>query len=90
MKITNTEFNVLKIMAEKDIDWTWMILDRTLATRDIPGFSNVANIVTNLVNEGMVDAVYNENSSRPRYRVSEQGHQLLGQINEVTRHNDIS
>ncbi|MBY6259682.1 MarR family transcriptional regulator [Phytobacter diazotrophicus] len=90
MKITNTEFNVLKVMAEKDIDWTWMILDRTLATRSIPGFSNVANIVTNLVNEGMVDAVYNENSSRPRYRVSEQGHQLLGQINEVTRHNDIS
>lgn len=90
MKITNIEFNVLKVMAEKDIDWTWMILDRTLATRSIPGFSNVANIVTNLVNEGMVDAVYNENSSRPRYRVSEQGHQLLGQINEVTRHNDIS
>ena len=90
MKITNTEFNVLKVMAEKDIDWTWMILDRTLATRGIPGFSNVANIVTNLVNEGMVDAVYNENSSRPRYRVSEQGHQLLGQITEVTRHNDIS
>lgn len=90
MKITNTEFNVLKVMAEKDIDWTWIILDRTLATRSIPGFSNVANIVTNLVNEGMVDAVYNENSSRPRYRVSEQGHQLLGQINEVTRHNDIS
>lgn len=90
MKITNTEFNVLKVMAEKDIDWTWMILDRTLATRGISGFSNVANIVTNLMNEGMVDAVYNENSSRPRYRVSEQGHQLLGQIDEVTRDYDIS
>ncbi|NJQ20951.1 MarR family transcriptional regulator [Pantoea sp. LS15] len=67
-------------MAEKEIDWTLMILDRTLATRGIPGFGNVANIVTNLMNEGMVYAVYNENSSRPRYRVSEQGHQLLGQI----------
>lgn len=88
--LTTTELNVLKVMGEKDIDWTWMILDRTLATRGIPGFSNVANIVTNLMNEGMVDAVYNENSSRPRYRVSEQGHQLLGQINEVTRNYDIS
>ncbi|WP_313678484.1 MarR family transcriptional regulator [Pantoea vagans] len=86
MKITNTEFNILKVMAEKDIDWTWMILDRTLATRDIPGFSNVANIVTNLMNEGMVDAVYNESSSRPRYRVSEQGHQLLEQMNRDTSH----
>lgn len=88
--LADTELQVLKVMAEKDIDWTWMILDRTLAKRGIPGFSNVANIVTNLVNEGMVDAVYNENSSRPRYRVSEQGHQLLGQINEVTSHYDIS
>jgi len=88
MKITNTEFNVLKVMAEKDIDWTWMILDRTLATRGIPGFSNVANIVSNLMNEGMVDAVHNESSSRPRYRVSEQGHQLLGQMTGDIRHFD--
>lgn len=88
--LTTTELNVLKVMAEKDIDWTWMILDRTLATKGISGFGNVANIVTNLMNEGMVDAVYNESSSRPRYRVSEQGHQLLGQINEVTRDYDIS
>ena len=90
MKITNTEFNILKVMAEKDIDWTWMILDRTLATRGIPGFSNVANIVTNLMNEGMVDAVHNESSSRPRYRVSEQGHQLLGQMTRDTKNYDIS
>ncbi|MDU6924671.1 MarR family transcriptional regulator [Franconibacter helveticus] len=90
MTITNTEFNVLKVMAEKDIDWTWMILDRTLATRGIPGFSNVANIVTNLVNEGLVDTVYNNNPSRPRYRVSEQGHQLLRQISQVTNPDDIS
>lgn len=88
MKITNTEFNVLKVMAEKDIDWTWMILDCTLARRGIPGFSNVANIVTNLMNEGMVDAVYNESSSRPRYRVSEQGHQLLEQMTGDRRHFD--
>ena len=90
MKITNTEFNVLKVMAEKDIDWTWMILDRTLATRDIPGFSNVANIVTNLMNVGMVDPVYNENPSRTRYRVSEKGHKLLRQIDEANNPFDIT
>lgn len=77
-----TERQVLKVMAEKDIDWTWMILDRTLATRGIPGFGDVANIVTRLVNDGMVDVVCNENSSGPRYRVSEQGHQLLRQSAE--------
>ncbi|MDV5357171.1 MarR family transcriptional regulator [Enterobacter asburiae] len=85
MTITNTEFIVLKVMAEKDIDWTWMILDRTLATRGIPGFGNVANIVTRLVNKGVVDVVYNENPSRPRYRVSEPGYLLLNSISEQHR-----
>ncbi len=36
MTITIVEFNVLKVMAEKDIDWSWMVLDRTLAIRNIP------------------------------------------------------
>lgn len=75
--ISDAEFNVLKAMAEKDIDWTWMILDRTLAVRGISGFSNVVNIVTNLVNNGMVDIVYSEQNAKPRYRVSVQGHQFL-------------
>ena len=82
MTITNTEFNVLKVMAEKDIEWTWMILDRTLATRDIPGFSNVANIVASLMNNGMVDEVYNDTPSRPRYRVSEHGHKFLTKVSD--------
>ena len=41
MTITIVEFNVLKVMAEKDIDWSGMVLDRTLAIRNIPGFGNV-------------------------------------------------
>ncbi|PUV56029.1 MarR family transcriptional regulator [Cronobacter sakazakii] len=64
-------------MAEKEIDWTWIMLDRALAIRGIEGSSNVANIVASLVNNGMVEAVYIENASKLRYRVSEQGHQLL-------------
>ncbi|ELQ6150556.1 MarR family transcriptional regulator [Cronobacter turicensis] len=82
MKITNTELNVLKVMTEKETDWTWIMLDRTLAIRGVAGFSNVANIVTGLVNNGMVEAVYAENTSKPRYRVSEQGHQLLRENND--------
>ncbi|ELQ6064545.1 MarR family transcriptional regulator [Cronobacter sakazakii] len=77
MKITNTEFNVLRVMAEKEIDWTWIMLDRALAIRGIEGFSNVANIVTSLVNNGMVEIVYAETPSKPRYRVSQQDRQLL-------------
>ncbi|EGT5662168.1 MarR family transcriptional regulator [Cronobacter dublinensis subsp. dublinensis] len=77
MTMTNIEFNVLRVMAEKDIAWTWMMLDRTLAICGIAGFGNVANIVTRLVNMGMVETVYDESVSKPRYRVSEQGRQLL-------------
>lgn len=77
IRISNAEFNVLQVMAGKDIDWIWMILDRTLAVRGISGFSNVANIVTSLVNNGMVDIVYSEENAKPRYRVSVQGHQFL-------------
>lgn len=77
MTITEIEFNVLKIMAEKDIDWNWMVLDRTLAMREVPGFSNVANIVTNLVNNGFVDVVYREDKSRSRFRVSQNGFNFL-------------
>ncbi|MDK1227785.1 MarR family transcriptional regulator [Cronobacter turicensis] len=77
MKIPYTELNVLRVMAEKETDWTWIMLDRTLAIRGIAGFSNVANIVTDLVNNGMVETVYAENALKPRYRVSAQGHQLL-------------
>ncbi|EJQ2007114.1 MarR family transcriptional regulator [Cronobacter sakazakii] len=82
MKIPHTELNVLRVMAEKDTDWTWIMLDRTLAIRGNEGFSNVANIVASLVNNGMVEAVYIENASKLRYRVSEQGHQLLRENND--------
>ena len=77
MTITIVEFNVLKVMAEKDIYWSWMVLDRTLAIRNIPGFGNVANIVTKLVNHGLVDIVNGEGNSRPRYRVSQYGLNLI-------------
>ncbi|ELY4775195.1 MarR family transcriptional regulator [Cronobacter turicensis] len=82
MKITHTELNVLKVMAEKETDWTWIMLDRTLAIRGIAGFSNVANIVTSLMDNGMVNTVYDEGTSKPRYRVSAQGHQLLKENND--------
>lgn len=83
MNITEIEFNVLKTMAEKNSDWTWMILDRVLAMRGIPGFSNVANIVTNLTNAGFVDVIEYDVSSKPRFRVSAKGLQLLSDHNRL-------
>lgn len=46
-----------------------MLLDLTLATRDIPRFSNVANIVANFMKDELVVAVYNAAPSKPRERM---------------------
>mgnify|MGYP004706960917 CR=1 FL=1 len=79
MTITNTEMNVLKVMAEKDIDWTWMTLDRTLAIRGIPGYSHVPKIIQSLEINGLVDSVENKAKFQPLFRVSKQGYDYLKQ-----------
>lgn len=86
MKISETELNVLKVMAEKEIDWSWIILDRTLAVRKIPGFGNVARIVTNLVDNGLVDVVKCETTSRSRYRVSKNGFIFINEQQSPEQH----
>ncbi|AYL48727.1 MarR family transcriptional regulator [Citrobacter freundii] len=75
--ITETELNVLKVMAEKDINWNWMNLDRALSFKGIPGFSNVVNIVNKLASEGLVNIEDSGHKSMPYYRVLEQGYKLL-------------
>ncbi|EPR1454808.1 TPA: MarR family transcriptional regulator [Citrobacter koseri] len=79
--ITETELNVLKVMAEKDINWNWMNLDRTLSMKRIPGFSNVVNIVNKLASEGLVNIEDSGHKSMPHYHVSEQGYRLLKKEN---------
>ena len=79
--ITETELNVLKVMAEKDINWNWMNLDRTLSMKRIPGFSNVVNIVNKLASEGLVNIEDSGHKSMLHYHVSEQGYRLLKKEN---------
>ena len=76
--ITKNELNVLNVMTEKDINWNWMNLDRTLSIRQIPGFGNVVNIVNKLANEGLV--IIEE--SMPHYHVSEKGYNLVQRENK--------
>ncbi|MDO1635446.1 MarR family transcriptional regulator, partial [Escherichia coli] len=72
--ISKNELKVLNVMTEKDINWSWMKLDRTLSIRQIPGFGNVVNIVNKLANEGLVIIEGGGNRSMPHYRVSEKGY----------------
>ena len=77
MTITIVEFNVLKVMAEKDIDWSWMVLDRPVDSRLLTALGHRAKIVPKLVNHGLVDIVNGEGNSKPRYRVSQYGLNLI-------------
>lgn len=80
--ITNTEFNVLKVMASKKCKWTWMTLDRTLHSNNIPGFSYVVQIVNNLSKEGLVCIEDSGHPSMPYYRVSDKGYKLLQEVKD--------
>lgn len=80
--ITKNELNVLNVMTEKDINWNWMNLDRTLSIRQIPGFGNVVNIVNKLANEGLVIIEDSGNKSMPHYHVSEKGYNLVQHENK--------
>ena len=70
--ITETEINVLKVMAEKDINWNWMNLDRTLYIRQIPGFAN----------EGLVIIEDSGHKSMPHYHVTEKGYNFVKSENK--------
>ncbi|EOU9522930.1 MarR family transcriptional regulator [Cronobacter turicensis] len=80
--MTTTEFNVLKVMASKDRDWNWMNLDRELTMRNVPGFSQVVEIVNSLASDGLVNIEDSGNPSMPYYRVSQKGLDLLKEVNE--------
>jgi len=70
--ITNIVLNLLKFMAEKHINLNGMNLDRTLSFKEIPGFSNVVNIVNKLASEGLVNIEDSGHKSMLYYRISEQ------------------
>ena len=80
--ITKNELNVLNVMTEKDINWNWMNLDRTLSIMQIPGFGNVVNIVNKLANEGLVIIEDSGHKSMPYYHVSEKGYNLVQRENK--------
>ncbi|NKD25680.1 MarR family transcriptional regulator [Citrobacter freundii] len=72
--IANIEFNVLKVMAEKDKDWNCYLLDRVLSVRDIPGFGNVVRNVNSLADQGLVEIIDIENAT---HRVTDEGHEYV-------------
>ncbi|CAM6342573.1 MarR family transcriptional regulator [Citrobacter sedlakii] len=75
--ISKIELGVLKVMALKEGDWNWYVLDRVLSTRNIPGFGYVPTVVNRLVEEGFVDVINDYEASRQTFIVSERGREFL-------------
>lgn len=83
--VNNTELNILKLLASRnDVNWTWYNLDRAMTSRKMEGVGNVARLVNNLSEAGLVDIVPREPAGMDYYRVSEKGHKLLNEINEAS------
>ncbi|ATF95515.1 MarR family transcriptional regulator (plasmid) [Cedecea neteri] len=75
--ITNTEFNILKVIASEEGDWSITNLERLLTWRKTPSFRYVVKMVNNLAEEGLVDIVRGQNPSALSCRVSKRGLNVL-------------
>lgn len=79
--VNNIELNILKLLASRtDVNWTWYNLDRAMTKRKMEGVGNVARLVRNLSEAGLVDIIPGSPAGMDHYQVSEQGFRLLEEL----------
>ncbi|EIZ9495707.1 hypothetical protein [Cronobacter sakazakii] len=79
--VNNAEFNILTLLASRDdVKWTWYSLDRAMSLRKMDGVGNVARLVRNLHEAGLVDITPSIPAGMDYYHISAQGIRLLKQI----------
>ncbi|CAM7421567.1 MULTISPECIES: hypothetical protein [Citrobacter] len=82
--VNETEFNILKLLASRvDVKWNWYTLDRAMSSREMDGIGNVARLVKNLEEQGLVDFIPSTVPSMPTYRVSEKGYEYIKNMDEL-------
>lgn len=79
--LNNIELNILKLLASRsDVHWNWYNLDRAMAMRNMEGIGNVAQLVKNLSEAGLVDIILRAPAGMGHYKVSERGYRLLEEL----------
>lgn len=79
--VNNTELNILKLLASRsEVNWNWYNLDRAMAMRNMEGIGNVAQLVKNLSEAGLVDIILRAPAGMDHYKVSERGYRLLEEL----------
>ncbi|EOJ0058791.1 hypothetical protein ACWKM5_001653 [Cronobacter turicensis] len=83
MIINKAEFNILTLLASRDdVKWTWYNLDRAMSQRKMVGVGNVARLVRNLHEAGLVDITPSMPAGMDHYQISAQGMMLLKEIHQ--------
>lgn len=74
MIINEAEFSSLTLLASRgDVKWTWYSLDRAMSQRKMAGVGNVASLVSNLYEAGLVDITPSIPAGMDHYQISAQG-----------------
>ncbi|ELY2783574.1 hypothetical protein ACI095_000231 [Cronobacter turicensis] len=78
MIINEAEFNILTLLASRDdVKWTWYNLDRAMSQRKMEGVGNVASLVRNLYEAGLVNITPSMPAGMDHYKISAQGMKYL-------------
>ncbi len=78
MRINETELSILTLLASRaEVKWTWYNLDRAMSQRKMAGVGNVASLVRNLYEAGLVDITSSMPAGIDNYQISAQGMKYL-------------
>ncbi|MEB5923627.1 hypothetical protein [Franconibacter daqui] len=88
--VNNIELNILELLASRtDVNWTWYNLDCAMTKRKMKGDGNVARLVRNLSEAGLVDIIPGSLAGMDHYQVSEQGIRLLEELHYQDSQSDL-
>ncbi|EOI5728874.1 hypothetical protein ACMS09_002324 [Cronobacter malonaticus] len=83
MIINEAEFNILTLLTSRgDVKWTWYNLDRAMSQRKMAGVGNVASLVRNLHEAGLVDITSSIPAGMDHYQISAQGMKYLEALHQ--------
>ncbi|XES84769.1 hypothetical protein ACBV55_02525 [Franconibacter pulveris] len=89
--VNNIELNILELLASRtDVNWSWYNLDRAMTKRKMGGVGNVARLVKNLSEAGLVDIIPGSPAGMDHYQVSGQGIRLLEELHYQDSQSDLS
>ncbi|PUV41872.1 hypothetical protein EYS34_12735 [Cronobacter sakazakii] len=81
--INEAEFSILTLLASRaDVKGTWYSLDRAMSQRKMAGVGNVASLVRNLYEAGLVDITSSMRAGMEHYQISAQGMKYLEALHQ--------